>query len=297
MASKTRKPSAAEIARREEQLEAAHEMLVAKTAALVTSEGWAEYLAFAARFRQYSFNNTMLILIQCPTATRVASYKQWAAMGRQVRKGEKGLQIFAPMMRKREDEKTGEEKRYVSGFRLVSTFDVSQTDGDALPEDPARPVLLDGDSPEGLDAGLLKIANENGYLLRFGPSTRGENGYTSPSEKMIQISEGLSDAQRTKTLIHEVAHMLLHCDDKALTEDALLHRNVAEVEAESVAFIVAQAHGLDAESYTLPYIAGWSNGKPEVVAATADRVLKTAKQILEVTEAKVEEAAEELLPA
>jgi len=297
MASKTRKPSAAEIARREEQLEAAHEMLVAKTAALVTSEGWAEYLAFAARFRQYSFNNTMLILIQCPTATRVASYKQWAAMGRQVRKGEKGLQIFAPMMRKREDEKTGEEKRYVSGFRLVSVFDVSQTDGDALPDDVARPMLLDGEDPEGLMASLIKIANLHGYLIRFGPSTRGENGYTSPSEKMIQISEGLSDAQRTKTMCHEVAHMLLHCDDKALTEDAMLHRNVAEVEAESVAYIVAQVHGMPTESYSVPYVAGWSNGKPEVVAATADRVLKTAKRILEVTEADAEEAAEELVPA
>jgi antirestriction protein ArdC len=297
MASKTRKPSAAEIARREEQLEAAHEMLVAKTAALVTSEGWAEYLAFAARFRQYSFNNTMLIMIQLPTATRVASYKQWAAMGRQVRKGEKGLSIFAPMMRKREDEKTGEEKRYVSGFRLVSVFDVSQTDGDALPDDVARPMLLDGEDPEGLMASLIKIANLHGYLIRFGPSERGENGYTSPSEKMIQISEGLSDAQRTKTMCHEVAHMLLHCDDKALTEDALLHRNVAEVEAESVAYIVAQAHGMPTESYSVPYIAGWSNGKTEVVASTADRVLKCAKQILATTEADAEEAAEEMVPA
>jgi DNA primase len=293
MASKTRKPSAAEIARREEQLEAAHEMLVAKTDALVTSEGWAEYLAFAARFRKYSFNNTLLILIQMPTATRVASYKQWAAMGRQVRKGEKGLSIFAPMMRKREDEKTGEEKRWVSGFRLVSTFDVSQTDGDALPEDPARPVLLDGEAPEGLWQSLATMVYDHGYTLQRGPSTRGENGFTLPSEKVIQVTEGLSDAQSAKTLIHEVAHMLLHTEDKTLTEDAILHRNVAEIEAESVAYIVAEVHGLPTESYSVPYVAGWSNGKTEQIAATADRVLKTAKRILEVTEV----AAEEMVPA
>jgi antirestriction protein ArdC len=288
MASKTRKPSAAEIKRREEQLEAAHEMLVAKTNALVTSEGWAEYLAFAARFRKYSFNNTLLILIQMPTATRVASYKAWAAMGRQVRKGEKGLQIFAPMMRRREDEKTGEEKRWVSGFRLVSTFDVSQTEGDALPEDPAKPVLLDGEAPEGLWHSLATMVFDNGYTLQRGPSTRGENGFTLPSEKVIQVTEGLSDAQSCKTLIHEVSHMLLHTEDKTLTEDAILHRNVAEIEAESVAYIVAEVHGLATESYSVPYVAGWSNGKTEQIAATADRVLKTAKRILEVTEVAAE---------
>jgi len=276
--------SDAKTAAREERLEAMHEMLVAKTDALVTSEGWMEYLAFAARFRQYSFNNTLLILIQCPHATRVASYKKWQELGRQVDKGQKGLSIFAPMMRKREDEKTGEEKRYISGFRLVPVFDVSQTSGDELPEDPAAPVLLDGEAPEGLWDSLATIVEASGYTLRIGPSEHGENGYTRPSDKVVQVTEGLSDAQSAKTLIHEVAHMLLHTDDKALTEDALLHRNVAEVEAESVAHIVAMVHGLATEDYSVPYVAGWSNGKTEVIAATADRVLRTAKQVLAITE-------------
>jgi antirestriction protein ArdC len=286
-----RKPSAAKIAASEERLEAMHEALVAKTDALVTSEGWAEYLAFAARFRQYSFNNTMLILLQCPDATHVASYKKWAEMGRQVRKGERGLSIFAPMMKRREDKETGEEKRYISGFRLVSVFDVAQTDGDALPEDPARPVLLEGQAPEGLWQSLAEMVFDAGYTLQRGPSTRGENGFTSPTDKVVQVSEGLSDAQACKTLIHEVAHMLLHCEDKALTEDAILHRNVAEVEAESTAFIVAQVHGLPTETYSLPYVAGWSGGKTEVIAATADRVLRTAKTILAKTEVAEEEDA------
>jgi antirestriction protein ArdC len=279
----SRKPSAKQIAEREERMEQIHEELVAKTNALVTSEGWLEYLAFAARFRQYSFNNTMLILIQMPTASRVASYRKWSELGRQVRKGEKGLSIFAPMTRKREvEDASGEksERRYVSGFRLVSVFDVSQTEGDALPEDPARPVLLDGEAPEGLWQALADVVLDAGYMLRFGPSERGENGYTSPSDKVIQITEGLSPAQSCKTLIHETAHMLLHCDDKTLTEDALLHRNVAEIEAESIAHIVAEVHGLPTGDYSIPYVAGWSNGKTEQIAATADRVLRTAKELL-----------------
>jgi len=278
--------------KRDERLEEMHEALVAKTNALVTSEGWIEYLKFAARFRQYSFNNTLLILIQCPTATRVASYRKWQELGRQVRKGERGLQIFAPMMRKQKDEKTGEDKQVLTGFRLVSTFDVSQTEGDALPEDPSRPVLLDGEAPAGLFDSLAEIVANHGYSLRFGPAEHGENGYTRPSDKVIQITEGLSAAQTAKTLVHEVAHMLLHTDDKELTHDALLHRNVAEIEAESVAHIVAMAHGLATEDYSVPYVAGWSNGKTEVIASTADRVLKTAKQILAQTEAdEVEEVA------
>jgi antirestriction protein ArdC len=250
-----------------------------------------EYLAFAARFRQYSFNNTLLILLQCPTATRVASYRKWGELGRQVSKGEKGLSIFAPMMRKREDAASGEEKTYLSGFRLVSVFDVAQTEGDALPEDPAKPVLLEGEAPEGLYDALVSIVAGAGYSLQVGPSEHGENGFTRPSDKVIQVTEGLSEAQSCKTLIHEVAHMLLHTDDKELTQDALLHRNVAEVEAESVAHIVATVHGLATEDYTVPYVAGWSNGKTEVIAATADRVLKTAKQILATTEADAEEVS------
>jgi antirestriction protein ArdC len=269
---------------RDERLEEMHERLTQKTEALVTSEGWMEYLAFAARFRQYSFNNTMLILLQCPHATHVASYKRWAEMGRQVEKGQKGLSIFAPMTRKRVDEATGDEKRYVSGFRLVSVFDVSQTSGEELPTDPARPVLLDGEAPEGLWDSLADIVEDHGYTLRFGPSEHGENGYTRPKDKVVQVTEGLSPAQSCKTLIHETAHMLLHTDNEVLTQDAILHRNVAEVEAESIAHIVSEVHGLPTEDYSLPYIAGWSNGKSEVVALTADRVLRTAKQILATTD-------------
>ena len=271
--------------KRDERLEKMHEQLVAKTATLTTSEGWTEYLAFVARFRQYSFNNTILILLQCPAATHVASYKKWLEMGRQVRKGEKSLGIFAPMTRKREDKASGETRTYVSGFRLVPVFDISQTDGDPIPEDVTRPTLLEGEAPEGMYAALALLVAEKGYTLEVGPSVHGENGYCSPGRKMVHVTEGLSDAQAAKTLCHEVAHMLLHCEEDSLTVDAMQHRGVAEVEAESIAHIVLGALGMDTDAYTLPYISGWSDGKPEVIAATADRVLKCTKQIL----AKVEE--------
>jgi len=275
--------------KRDERLEAMHETLVAKTEALVTSEGWAEYLAFAAKFHNYSLNNLLLILAQCPHASRVASYKRWTEMGRQVRKGEKSLGIFAPMMRKREDEKTGEERRYISGFRIVPVFDVSQTDGDALPDDVSRPTLLDGEAPAGLWDALAAIVLDHGYTIERG-DCGGANGYTRPDKSLIMVREDVSDAQAVKTLIHEVAHMLLHTDDKTLCADAMAHRNVSEVEAESIAYLVAAEHGLPTETYTLPYVAGWSNGKSEMVAVTADRVLKTSREILAKT-APAEEVA------
>jgi len=275
--------TAAQTAAREERLEAMHEVLVAKTAALTTSEGWIEYLNFASKFRQYSLNNTLLILCQRPDATHVASYKKWVELGRQVRKGEKSLQIFAPMTRKREDKETGEEKRYISGFRLVPVFDVSQTEGDPIPE-PVLPALLDGEAPEGLWDALLTIVDASGYHVERG-DCHGANGFTRPSERLIMVRDDVSDAQATKTLIHEIGHMLLHCGEEGgHTADAMMHRSIAEVEAESVAYIVANVHGLPTEDYSLPYVAGWSDGKPEAVAATADRVLRCAKQILAITE-------------
>jgi antirestriction protein ArdC len=276
--------------KRDERLEALHEQLVAKTSALTTSEGWTAYLDFASKFHNYSLNNLLLIMCQRPDATRFAAYRKWQEFGRQVRKGEKSIGIFAPMVRKRKDEVTGEEKRFVSGFRIVSVFDVSQTEGDDLPEDVTVPTLLDGEAPEGLWQALAEQVFDAGYTLRRGPSEHGENGFTRPSDKVVQVTEGLSDAQACKTLAHELAHVLLHTEDTTLCADALAHRNVAEVEAESVAHLIAAEHGLASDPYTLPYVAGWSGGKPEVIAATADRVLKCSREVL--AKIKPEEAEE-----
>lgn len=267
---------------RNERLEALGKDLEAGVKALVTSERWLAWLAFASRFHTYSFNNQMLILLQCPEATHVTGYNTWKALGRQVRKGSKSIGIYAPMLRKVKDEVTGDEVRRVVGFRIVSVFDVSQTDGEPLPE-PVRASLLEGEAPTGLWDALAAIVAGNSYKLERG-DCGGANGWTNPSIRTIRVRDDVDAAQAVKTLVHEVAHMQLHTDD---TGDALNvgHRGVAEVEAESVAYIVGNYYGVATEAYSLPYIAGWSDGDVDVITATAQRVAKTARAIIEAVDA------------
>lgn len=274
--------------KRDERLEALHNTLADSVGALTTSDAWRDWLATASKFHTYSFNNTMLILAQRPTATMVAGYGKWQEMGRQVRKGEKSIGIFAPMMRKRTDETTGEEKRFVSGFRVVSVFDVSQTEGDPLPERPA-PELLDGEAPAGLWDALAGIVLDKGYTIERG-DCGGANGVTMPAIKTVRVREDVSDAQACKTLAHELAHVMLHTDGEDLAAD--LHRGTAEVEAESVSYMVANMHGLDTSAYTFPYVGAWGGEDVEkTIRATADRVLKTVRLIVGVTLAEVGEPA------
>jgi len=267
--------------KQDERLEALHAGLTEQVAALTTSEKWQAWLDFASGFWTYSFNNQLLILMQCPHATLVTGYRKWESKGRQVRKGEKSIGIYAPMVRKKKDETTGEEKRYVSGFRVASVFDVSQTEGDPLPENVTGAALLEGDAPAAMWEAVAGVATANKYRVERG-DCGGANGYTRPSDRLIMVRNDVSDAQALKTLIHEVAHMILHCEDADLTRDAMAHRDVAEVEAESVAYIVSKSLGLNTEAYTLPYIAGWG-GKDaqEKITATGQRVVKTARRILD----------------
>jgi len=263
-----------------DRLETLHKELAAGVAALVTSDDWLAWLKVAAKFRRYSFNNQMLILLQCPEATHVAGFRAWQEMGRQVRKGEKSLGIFAPSTRKVRDETTGEESRRVVGYRVVSVFDVSQTDGDPLPE-PVRPVLLDGEAPAGLWDALAALVTGDGYALERGDCGQA-NGWTKADPPTVRVRDDVSDAQAAKTLAHELAHVRLHM---APDYNYGQHRGLAEVEAESVAYLVAAAHGLPTGGYSLPYVAGWGEDAA-VVTATASRVIATARAILAVTDAE-----------
>jgi antirestriction protein ArdC len=260
------------------RLDTLHATLEAGVAALATSEAWSAWLTTAAAFRTYSFHNQLLILSQRPDATRVAGYRTWQALGRQVRKGETSIGILAPMTRK-VTAKDGSEERRMVGFRAVSVFDVSQTDGDPLPVKPV-PVLLEGDAPAGLWDAVAGVITGNGFALERGDCGTA-NGITYPDARVVRVSDALTDAQACKTLIHECAHMLMHADSDA----DHFHRGVLEVEAESVAFMVATACGLPSDAYSLPYIVGWSNGDPKAVAATAARVHATARRILTAVEA------------
>ncbi len=256
------------------RVEELHAALERGVAALTNGEEWKAWLATQARFHRYSFNNTLLILSQNPDATRVAGYRAWQGMGRQVRKGEKSIGILAPTFRKEKDAEGREEKR-LSGFRAVSVFDVSQTDGDPLPDSGI--ALVEGDAPAGLWDALAAQVTANGYALERGDCGQA-NGYTDGTAKIIRVRDDVSDAQAVKVLAHEVAHMLMHVDDP----DAPAHRGMAEVEAESVAFIVAGAHGMDTAGYSLHYVAGWAGtAEADAVRQTGERVTRTARKIIE----------------
>lgn len=259
---------------RKEKLDAAHAELVESIAALVSGEDWQSALDVAARFHRYSPSNCFLILCQRPDATRVAGYRKWQEFGRQVRKGEKAIRIFAPIMVRKTDEDSDEgTKRQLVGFRLAPVFDISQTEGDDLP-DIDRPVTLDGDAPGLLWDALAEQVSAAGFTLERG-DTEPANGWTNHATKTVRVSDTLDGAQACKTLAHELAHALLHAD-----HGLAFCRGIAEVEAESVAYLVMKMAGVTSDGYSFPYIAGWAKGDTQKVQDTAERVISTARTII-----------------
>ena len=198
-------------------LEEIHDQLVAAVEGLVSSEQWTAMLEVSARFHNYSFNNQLLICLQCPEATRVCGYRAWQRLGRQVRKGERGIEILAPC-RKRvspieaEREQNGVEPiEILTGFRVVHVFDISQTEGDELAD--VRPRRLSGEVPQELvDALEQRVADEGFTLRREAIARSARNGYADFENRLVVLRNDLSGAQEAKTLIHELAHLLLHQD-------------------------------------------------------------------------------------
>lgn len=285
------------------RLREVHARLTSAVAELAQAGNWQQMLRTAAKLPTYSAHNVLLITSQCRHASAVAGFHTWKQLGRSVRKGEKGIAILAPIAGRTGEsdagpaspagdnptERTGmgalgddpRPRRPVS-FRIVHVFDISQTDGPDLPE-PPRPTLLDGQAPPGLLDGLTGQVEQQGYqLLRHDftiphPGIEGPNGVTDFFARTVLVRPDLSEAQTSKTLAHELGHVLLHAPTE---RPAYLTRPQAEVEAESVAFIVAEAHGLDTSRYTLPYVTGWSGGDLELLARSAERVISTSHTIL-----------------
>jgi len=309
-ARKTRKViSEAERERRaqqhKEKAAALHASLEAKVEAMASSEDWKGYLDHARSFHSYSFNNMMLIWFACPDATQVAGFKAWQEKGRQVRKGEKGIPIFGFSSYKKweTDEETGEKSyRIVKYFPTVYVFDVSQTE--PITEDmideiraknpkaklfsqvPASPVrLLQGEDDAKISQHVINYLADKGWSLQFEEITDGSNGYAMfDGSKKIAVRHDLSPAATAKTALHELGHAMAQTDFLGTGEaadDAPKDRAVRELEAESIAYVVAGVLGLDTSDYSIGYLTGWSGGKGEAVAATAERVLKTANKILE----------------
>lgn len=279
---------------RQEILDEAMERLAQGVASLRAGEGWQAWLDTAARFHHYSVNNQLLILMQKPDASMVAGFRTWQELGRNVMKGERSIRILAPSTRKVEitdeagaprlDDNGNPLKRdKLMGFRAVPVFDISQTDGEPIPEGP-KATLLQGQAPAGLWDGLAAQVQSDGYALSRAPGAvdiGGANGVTNFAARTVQVRADVSDAQAAKTLAHELGHVRLH-DPAAGEETLFVCRGTAEVEAESVAYLVSAHAGLDTSDYSFGYVAGWAaTTSDDVLMATANRVRATAAAIIE----------------
>jgi hypothetical protein len=262
-------------------VEESHSQLLEAYAAIATADQWRTYLTSVARFHTYSPNNVLMILDQKPEATQVAGYKAWAARGRQVNKGEHGVRIFAPMTAN--DQETGEKT--IRGFRLAHVFDVSQTTGEPLPAQP-KPALLPGGAPEGMVEYLTSEVERRGFIVEYVENDIDSwNGQTVWRAKLVRVATtSRDDAAQAKTLAHELGHVMLHGPDSEVSSD------IAEVEAESVAFVLAARFGLNTSDYSLDYIAGWAAADPKAIEGTASRVVKASQSAMKAFD-DVEKAA------
>ena len=259
------------------------DQLTAGIANLTSSTDWQHYLDFQSRFHRYSFGNVLLIAAQCHEATRVAGFNAWRKMNRFVRKGEKAIWILAPMVYKTADAEDGESDRVIRGFKFVGVFDVAQTDGEELPSICNR---IDGEDPAGHYAQLITVAQSIGFTVEdheFGGSTNGDCSHT---DHRIRVETQNTPAQRVKTLAHEIAHALLH--------ESYDNRALAELEAESTAYVVCSSLGLDTSDYSFGCVANWAGGGDEAIAgikASCERIQKTAASILRSFEEDEQEVA------
>lgn len=244
---------------------------------LLASGDWQKYLKFQSSFHQYSFNNSLLIMFQCPQATHVMGYQQWLNLGRQVRKGEKAIQILAPLKYKVELENETDLCYRLAGFKTANVFDISQTDGEPL---PSVALLLQGDD-QGLVQKLTDFAHHHQIFLRFEElsSANGLCCFKADGSISISVDSRLSSLQTAKTLTHELAHALLH--DRT-TYSQHNGRSVAELEAESVAHVVLDYFGLDTSGYSFGYICSWSGEDALLTLKTSGKkIQKTAQQIID----------------
>ncbi|MBE6005362.1 MAG: hypothetical protein E7232_15030 [Lachnospiraceae bacterium] len=274
------------------------------------SEKYQKFLDTMAKFPHYSINNNILIMMQKPDATLCQSYTGWKQMGRFVKKGEKGIRILAPtpyklerLQNKLDDkgreilDKDGEPVREtveinVTAFKPVSTFDLSQTEGEPLPTYGVSELT---GSVDGYTQLFEAIRESSPVPIGF-ENIKGESkGYFHTAENRIAIQEGMSEVQNVKTAIHEMAHAKLHnLEAQKERPDGEQSRQSKEVEAESVAYTVCQHFGIDTSDYSFAYVAGWSEGKemPEL-KESLNTIRTAASEMITAIEEKVNELISE----
>ena len=244
------------------------------------SDDLMKYLTTMSRFHNYSFRNLVMIWSQREDATRVAGFRAWQKLGRMVKKGEKGIAIFAPMPFKQKEENEGsrdrtakgerksDEEVTMMGFKVVHVFDISQTEGDPLPE----PSKVTGEVGANLER-IQRVVVDSGIELKF-EQLDGAHGYSVGGK--VVIDQSLSDAEKFQTIAHELAHERLHQGERK----AVATKTVKETEAEAVGFIVSQAFGLDSVTHCADYIQLY-DGNADTLRESLSHIQKTAQWIIE----------------
>ena len=262
------------------------------------SDKYKDYLTKMSQLNNYSNRNLRLILAQNPEARQVASFKQWKEnFGRHVKKGEKALRIFKPMTKIKKDEnnqpildKNGKPET-VTFFGLVPVFDVSQTEGKEMPKAPEVKEQLTDLDYANLYRALMAIAKENDVSVRFEEMENSRRGYYSvPENQIVLRSNEMNKSQIIKTFLHEMAHAELHHADNPQKEN--LTRSTAELQAESVAYVVSSYYGIDTSEYSFNYLSGWSADKETLadLEAQLDIVQQEAKSLM----VRMDQALEQL---
>ena len=262
------------------------------------SDKYKDYLTKMSHLNNYSNRNLRLILSQNPEAKQVASFKQWKEnFGRHVKKGEKALRIFKPMTKIKKDEnnqpildKNGKPE-IVTFFGLVPVFDVSQTEGKEMPKAAEVKEQLTDLDYANLYRALMAIAKENDVSVRFEEMENNKHGYYSvPENQIVLRSNEMNKAQIIKTFLHEMAHAELHHADNPQKEN--LTRSTAELQAESVAYVVSSYYGIDTSEYSFNYLSRWSADKETLadLEAQLDIVQQEAKSLM----VRMDQALEQL---
>ena len=277
---------------------------------LFESERYREYLRVMSKFHNYSINNTLLIAMQKPDASLVAGFSAWKNnFGRNVMKGQKGIKIIAPSPYKVKQEMkkidphtqqpiigkdgkpvTEEKEITIPAYKVVSVFDVSQTEGKELPDIAVDELTGDVERYRDFFAALEKTSP---VPIGFEQIPGSSHGYYHLEDKRIAIQEGMSELQTLKTAIHEIAHAKLHDIDLNAPENEQqprVDRRTREVEAESVAYTVCQHYGLDTSDYSFGYVAGWSSGRElSELKSSLETIRSAAAEIINSIDANIAE--------
>ena len=239
--------------------------LAAKTDAVKKSEEFQHYLDTMAKFWEYSYHNQLLIYFRMPTASQVAGFKAWQELGRKIKKGSKAIQILAPRIRV--EKKDGKDEEVICNYFPVNVFDISQTEGEELPD---ISIALKGDDQQKLLEALQNFCEVRQIKLDFkNLGVNGLYGYSQGGKVVVSSSDSVN--MKVNTLVHEIAHELLHHPSE-------LSKQQKEIQAEGTAYVVCKHFGLETKSFT--YLALHEVDAPQIMD-NLEAIAKASKEVIE----------------